>query len=164
LQDLIIKVFTHFMSIKNLQAKNLPDYPYGIGQEHEAWPKDPFTKQPLMRFFWKKDVDNKVNNNNIDAVVTHIRTTGATLVPEAKDLLVGMSNADVKEMVVTKWKYMSGQWKKIKKESDQKAEKERRQDATEDEEDQPIADDQKLSRAQKNSRAEAVSDSSVLYS
>ncbi|KAJ7236322.1 hypothetical protein C8J57DRAFT_1247814 [Mycena rebaudengoi] len=111
------------MNIKNLQAKNLPDYPYGIEQEHEAWPKDPFTKQPLMRFFWKKDVDNKVNNDNINAVVTHIRTTGVSLVPETKDLLAEMSNADVKEMVVTKWKYMSEQWKKTKKENDQKAER-----------------------------------------
>ncbi|KAJ7120567.1 hypothetical protein C8R43DRAFT_1136735 [Mycena crocata] len=114
IKDVVNKVFAHLMGVDKLNGKGLPDYPYGIGED--AWPKDAQTQKPVLRFVWKNAYSDQKNKDGIEKVITYIKVQGTTLVPQVKDALGVITDAHLKEKVISKWKYMQSEWKKVRKE------------------------------------------------
>jgi hypothetical protein len=61
----------------------LPEFPSGINETHEQWPRDPKTNAPVLWFHWKISMDSHHNKVGLvhlwDFVVDH----GAELCPGA---------------------------------------------------------------------------------
>ncbi|GJE94762.1 hypothetical protein PsYK624_109340 [Phanerochaete sordida] len=100
-QLVITKALCTLQGVRKLGAKSLPQFP-----ENDAdWPLDSTTQKKLMRFRWtptSTPEDDPHNAKNIDDTLTYIRSNGAGAVPEAGPTLQIISNADLRERIVSR--------------------------------------------------------------
>ncbi|KAF8155450.1 hypothetical protein B0H34DRAFT_798636 [Crassisporium funariophilum] len=156
IKDLVNMTFKQLMGVDSLEPKKLPEYPHQIGRTNEHWPKDPETKNPFLRFDWKKAAAKGSNKTNLDKVFRNIWAQGAQQYKPAEKFLSQISDEHLKQKIAEKYNYMAREWTKLKKEQEAKEERQRRIKELEEEADQVAQDQKVLNRAQKNSRAKAV--------
>ncbi|KAL6307605.1 hypothetical protein BKA93DRAFT_823337 [Sparassis latifolia] len=115
IKDAVNMAFKHLMGVPKIDSKSLPFYPYQISREHELWPKDPGTHQPLIRFMWKHSASQKTNAMGLRKVLETVRVLGAQWVPTCKKFLEDILDTDLETRIRSKYDYMAYEWRKINK-------------------------------------------------
>jgi len=94
------------MGVKKPGVDNLPCFPFGIDTASESFPKDT-TRNPLMRFDWKKGPDHMVNSTGLDCIYKHVKNNGPGLWPAAASALSNIHIRDLRAKVIQHYTYMS---------------------------------------------------------
>jgi hypothetical protein len=99
-KGLIRDTFAHLMGIPNTQPKSLTWWP----KDESAWPLDPSMQEKLFRFQWNENWRHKDNWDGINRVKAFVKAQGATCLPEAAQAIREISDKDLEDRVVLKFK------------------------------------------------------------
>ncbi|KAF8579472.1 hypothetical protein K439DRAFT_1620513 [Ramaria rubella] len=113
-KNAVIEVFKHLMQIPKVMPKDLPEYPSGIDQTHECWPKDPKTAQPAICFHWNSGKDTHWNKKYLEQICDFALEHGVELcLMAAKDLKL-INKVHLMDQVNQKFDYMRNQFNLLK--------------------------------------------------
>ena len=88
------------MGTPNMQPKSVAWWP----KDEALWPLDPSTKERLLRFRWNENWRHKDNWAGISKVKSFIKAHGVTRLPEAAQAVREISDKDLEDRIVLKFK------------------------------------------------------------
>ncbi|KAH9925452.1 uncharacterized protein BXZ73DRAFT_49957 [Epithele typhae] len=107
--------FKIWMGVTNLsKAADLPGIP-GPGEEAPLVPTGQHAGTRLVRFNWLQNATYPMNARGIETLTTALRAHGNSYVPGFGEDLEKIFDADLKNRVITKFKALAANWKRIEK-------------------------------------------------
>ncbi|KIJ59513.1 hypothetical protein HYDPIDRAFT_118421, partial [Hydnomerulius pinastri MD-312] len=115
-KGLLTESFGLLLGTKKIDGKHLPGYPMGIGEGTDAWPKDPGTGKPLVRFDWRLGKhDDPVNAVGLREVANRIREVGPKMGDAVKLVLNDILPGQLEKAVREKYMRMANEYRKVDK-------------------------------------------------